>query len=300
MIADSLVYNAHDAAIEREEVIVLIARHGVRLPPGDEKLRQMMRLFLLDNRLDDFIALLKSGTYSAAHAKDASFLSLAVRSNKEAFAMALLAADKDFPPIEGNRNDLFFVADDAGMQTVVNHVVRGGQKLPNMYQLAFDALKTGQNVGDARYWLAKANKFASNPTRQKQVELKIAETEREIRYAAEQARIASQNVAHASSSHSMSTGGAPVSYVSVDVAMVGGGFVTARKLTLSGGPGTWNGIGSFGSIQNSGRGVGGQYSFYAEFNNDKACSGTVNVSGQKQMLKISVYSDCRDAGTWEN
>lgn len=99
-------------------------------------------------------------------------------------------------------------------------------------------------------------------------------------------------------------------FVSVKAEFVTGGFTTASNLHMS--PADPNAhIGRFkpdfsgapsGAIYKQNyNGIAGyyNYSFQSESGNI-VCSGHIYVSGKKQYLTLSVYTDCKDAGSREN
>ena len=283
------------------DVALALAQNGFRLPTGDANLAKMVFELVKRNKTVLVDRLLAAGADPNGGSSGGSLLRFAINAKNSEMALMVLRHGALIPDDQNPSTNLLLLADANGMPKVVSALQERKIKLPDLYGQSRVAIEAN-DLERARYWLRAATKFTPDSTRKKRADDEIGKLERKIAEEARQSekrRLAAQNSAR-SSAYSSSSESPQISYVSVDVGMVGGGFVTAQKLTLSGGPGSWNGVGSFGSIQNSGRGVGGQYSFYAEFNNGKACSGVVNLSGRKQTLKISVYDDCRDAGTWEN
>lgn len=91
-------------------------------------------------------------------------------------------------------------------------------------------------------------------------------------------------------------------YVTADC--VTGGYCICSDLRLTGGPGELSsGSTCSGYLSGFGRSVAGSYDFSVRFkqsNGVQICSGRIGVTGARENLRIKLYPDCRDAGTYSN
>jgi hypothetical protein len=133
-------------------------------------------------------------------------------------------------------------------------------------------------------------------------ERKVREAKAEAARREEEARRQAQQQAddaarqRAASSGGSSGGGSPGS-VYVEVEMVCGlAACSTTQISISG-PGNVNNLRTSAFITSN---TIGTYRYSASFSGKYgACSGSFRLSGAKSNIKVKVYQDCRDAGTFE-
>lgn len=294
--------------IEQQRILEILVEGGAKISVVSQKFKQFFAINLFGRNYTLVNKLLSSGVDVDTEIGGKRLIEYAIEYKNIDFLKSLISkhASLNFPT--GNNSNLVFYAVAAGDANIARYLVKSGAKFPDIYSGASAALKSW-NFSEYLEWLNRGNVLGVLNSKQVN-QLEVSRVKENGLYLAEQARLAEQakiaeraRIAEQSrQSASTSSAGAPVDYVMVDAGMVCG-FCTVilRKLTLSGGPGNWSPSASSGAIHKGYNGaLAGRYNYYAEFSENHSCSGTVSVSGMKRWLKISVYSDCRDAGTWEN
>lgn len=112
----------------------------------------------------------------------------------------------------------------------------------------------------------------------------------------------SREASQAARERSSASKGVTSVYVTADC--VTGGYCICSDLRLTGGPGEFpNGSTCSGYLSGFGRSVAGNYDFSVKFkqsNGVQICSGRIGVTGARENLRIKLYPDCSDAGTYSN
>lgn len=283
---------------DNTKVMIFMANHGVKYPKNNSMISETIRNAKKLSK-DNFISVINAGGGVNSPVNGVSTLDWLLDGNespeyKNDVALALIRAGEKSGKISADSAHPFYKADRIGLHKVRDEIAKASAKDAGAIYLKAEESANANNTDTARYWLNHANRLGYNANSNSRVakaisvaEQRIAESERE-----QQRR---RDSYASSTSGSGASNSSAYRCASVDAEMNCGLFPCVRnEFCISGGP-----EGKKRECSSSGVtlcGTGGQYSWSGKFSKDKYCSGTINYTGRN--IKIQVYSDCRDAGTY--
>lgn len=153
------------------EIVMRMLKAGGHLPKKNEGAGLALMDAIVAGKADYFSALLRGGVDVNFVVLGQSPLDTAIKHNREAYALDLIAAGADLGA--GGEAHAIFKADDAKMDRVVNRIQGMAVALPDIYEIADRYVRNG-DVDKARYWQRKAGKFTPNINKQNRLEASVS------------------------------------------------------------------------------------------------------------------------------